>query len=155
MEKTNNTIISKGTKQHIGETKDFNATQNLLFQRAMFGLSIYSESKIKSMNYMKRKRIIKVHKKTQHLLNMWKQELLIELTNNFFEKYFKSSPITKALLDNFDSPDPSFRCTLSNKSLHLSKKEIAMRLCAEGILPQDFFNPHTLKTIKHENRILS
>jgi len=155
MEKTNNTIVSKGTKQHIGESKEFNSTQNLLFQRAMFGLSIYSESKIKSMNYMKRKRIVKVHKKTQHLLNIWKQELLIELTNNFFEKYFKRSTVTKSLRNNFDSPDPSFRCTISNKSLHLSKKEIASRLCVEGILPHDFFSPHTLKTIKHEDRILS
>ena len=63
------------------EKDPYSQQQNLLYKRAMFGLNIYSKEEIQQMHWQKRKRIKKVQIRAQKELNLWKQELVNNLTN--------------------------------------------------------------------------
>ena len=119
-----------------------NQYQNHLYHRAIFGLSIYSQDEIKNMHSKKRKRIIKVSKRTQSILNLWKQEIIIAMTNKFFSEIFPGMAITNALLSD-STVDPSVRCNLSFKLLKIKKPAIIQKLLCEGILPENFYELKT------------
>jgi len=80
------------TSQVIYEQDRFNAYQNFLYKRALFGLSVYSKEEIDAMHYAKKKRIAGVHLRAQKVLNICKKENIIEkliqeriLPSNFYE----------------------------------------------------------------------
>ena len=105
---------------------------------------ITSKEEIKEMHSQKRKRIVKVNKRAQHELNLWKQEKVIANTNIIFGIFNgKSSTFAQEMLaPEYSTPDPNFRCTTSFKDLGVEKKEIINKLVEKGVLPPDF---HLLK----------
>ena len=103
----------------------------------MFGLKMYTQDEIKAMHWQKRNRIKKVHKRTQSVLNLWKQELMIEKTNKLFQIFFPDSTITQALLSASDV-DPEFRNKLDFKTLGITKKDVVNKLQEENLLPHNF-----------------
>jgi len=119
----------------------FNNYQNFLYNRALFGLSVYSQDDIKEMHWDKRKRIVKVHKRAQQTLNLWKQEINNHRIVNLFKKLFPeisiTSPITQSLLG--PEPDPEIVCKLSFKDLRITKEAITQKLMLDGILPRNFY----------------
>lgn len=117
-----------------------NKYQNHLYHRALFGLSVFTQEEIKVMNAAKRKRIIKVHKRTQQVLNTWKQEIVIALSNKFFTDLFPKSDFTRELLSD-SLVDPKIKCNLSFKVLKIDKPAVIQKLLCEGVLPKNF---HTL-----------
>lgn len=137
-------------KKYQRYEKDFlNTYQNFLYHRAIFGISIYNQEEIKAMGKPKRKRIIKTHKRAQHILNMWKQEILINKTNNIFKNIFPNSPITKELRDQI-VPQDKFKCYLSFKALGITKEMVVEKLMKEGILAKNFYE---LKKEEYASRI--
>lgn len=117
-----------------------NSIQNHLYHRALYGLSVFSQEEIMTMNKEKRKRIIKVHKRTKKSLNLLKQEIVVALSNNFFTTLFPKSPFTRDLLGLFSNDtDPEFKCTMSFQDLKITKQTIIERLLLEGILPNNFY----------------
>ena len=129
----------KGVRYQIKDNDILNSHQNLLFHRAMYGLSIYTQEEIADMNWEKRKRIIKVHKRTKKVLNLWKQEILINISNSLFSKYFGRSPFTQILLSLYSEPDREYNCTMDFKTLNISKQQIIKKLFEEGIFPTNFY----------------
>lgn len=117
--------------------------QNFLYNRALFGLSVYSQEEIKDMRWDKRKRIIKVHKRAQSILNVWKQQIVNACSNAFFEAIFPGIPITQELLEMAKEIDETYVNKMSFKTLRISKAQVISKLVAEGVLPPDF---HNLKT---------
>lgn len=127
-----------GVKYSVEFEKDpFTEYQNFLYKRALFGLKMYTQDEIKAMHWQKRDRIKKVHKRTQDVLNLWKQQIMIEKTNKLFEIFFPDSPITSALL-TYSDVDPAFRNMLDFKTLGITKEDIVNKLCQENILPHNF-----------------
>lgn len=120
------------------EVTSLTSEQMFLVNRALYGLSVYTQKEILIMKPVKRKRILKVHKKTVKMLNLWKQETLLTLSNSFFKKLFPNSPITKELLNRTEI-DPDFKCTMSFKELGISKKQLVSKLFEERILPPNFY----------------
>jgi len=94
------------------------------------------------MKKEKRKRIVKVHKRTQKTLNVWKQEIIVALSNKLFTDIFPKSPFTKELLADCET-DPIFKCHMSFKDLRINKPAIIQKLLCEGILPKDFYKLNT------------
>jgi len=115
-----------------------NSRQNFLYYRALFGLSVYTQSEIKNMRKDQRARIKKVHKRTRIVLNVWKQQLINQFTNNFFIDYFPKSPLTKSLVEN-TIIDPEFKCSISLETLKINKRQVVDKLINEGILPHNFY----------------
>ena len=119
----------------------FNEVQNFLYKRAVFGIKVYTEEQLNKMNHDKKRRIIKVHKRCQHVLNIWKQELCNEYTNRIFEKLFPRPEMSRFFyVKHRNTTDPTFMNTLNFKDMGVSKKQIVDKLIVEGVLPKDFYN---------------
>lgn len=119
------------------EQDPYSEYQNFLYKRALFGLKMYTPDEIKSMHPDKRKRIKKVHKRAQHVLNIWKQEILIELTNKILGIFNKDS-LAGELIDLYSEPDPKFVSKTSFKELGISKDMVVDKLLEEKVLPDNF-----------------
>jgi hypothetical protein len=123
------------------ERDAFNATQNFLYKRALYGLKVYDKEELHGMNPDKRKRIEKVSRRCQSILNIWKQEICNSFTNNLLMTLFPGRELAKLFYVTYkDATDPRFVNTLNFKDLGVSKKQIVDKLIYEGILPRDFYN---------------
>jgi len=130
------------------EIDPYNQYQNFLYKRALFGLRMYSPEEIQQMTDVRRSRIVKLHKKAQKVLNLYKQETVNTFTNNLFIKLFPNSPITKALVGELNFTDSEYVNKMDFKVLGISKECIINRLIKEKILPKNFYE---LKSISlHE-----
>lgn len=130
--------LYRGKRYQQIEHDHLNSRQNFLYHRALFGLSVYTQSEIKDMRKDQRARIKKVHKRTRIVLNVWKQQLINQFTNNFFTKYFPKSPLTKSLVES-TTIDPEFKCSISLEALKIDKRQVVDKLINEGILPHNFY----------------
>ena len=126
------------------EVDPFNQYQNFLYKRALNGLKMYNQEEINAMKKEKRVRINKIHRKTQRILNVYKQEVVNSFSNSIFKRFFPNSPITKALIGELTFTDPEFINTMDFKLLGISKEQIVNRLIREKILPKNF---HELKSV--------
>ncbi len=117
----------------------FTPYQNFLYKRALYGLDVYTSEEKREMFYGKRKRILKTQKRCEHVLNMWKQELLISYTNQIF-KHFNSSRIAKYLVETSinHQTDEEFVVKINLLKIGISKKQVIDKLIKERILPFDF-----------------
>lgn len=115
-----------------------NDYQEFLYKRAIYGLSVYTESQIKKMHWDKRRRITKIHKHTQDVLNVWKQKIITQETNDFMTSLFPNSSLVKDLVENYSDPDLAYKCNVSLESLGIEKKDIVKKLLKEGVLPDNF-----------------
>lgn len=118
------------------EQDPYTEYQNFLYKRALFGLKMYTPEEIRTMHWQKKKRIKKVHKRTQNELNVWKQEKIISITNQVIGLF--STRLADDIVTNYSEPDPKFISTMSFKDLGIGKKDIINRLLDKGILSNDF-----------------
>lgn len=119
--------------------------QNFLYNRALFGLSVYSQEELKAMRWDKRKRITKVHKRTQHVINIWKQQI-VNLIYSKFISLFPKMESTKEFVDMTNDVDPEHMNRMSFRTLCITKAQVVNKLITEGILPPNFHelkNPET------------
>jgi hypothetical protein len=131
---------SLNKKQVHFEKDPFNSYQNFLYKRALFGLSVYGEEELGKMHWDKKKRIQKVHKRAQELLNTWKQELVNDWTSTLLSKLFWHSKLVKDYQEKFaGNTDPSYISTVEFKDLGVTKTQIVDKLIKEKILPSNFY----------------
>lgn len=125
-----------------------NNHQTMLYNRALYGLAFYTQEEIEVMHWEKRRRIIKVHKRAQAVLNIWKQELTNKITTAFFSVLFPKRDITVYLENTADQTDEEFINKLSFKDLGITKTQIIMKLIEVGILPPNFYELKPLTKCK-------
>lgn len=117
----------------------YNSHQNFLYNRALYGLSIYSREELQEMDLEKKKRIVRIHKKTQKILNLWKQEIVNTLANKLFTDIFPKMDITNTLIEKYGvEGDPDYINKMSFKMLNISKTQIIFKLIECKILPKNF-----------------
>jgi hypothetical protein len=104
----------------------------------MFGITMYTEAELVEMSEAKKQRVIKAHRRTQFILNSWKQEMMIKFSNSLLGHFFKDHPFLSPFWENTET-DPKFVCTLSFKDLGINKKDIIDKLIDCGILPINFY----------------
>lgn len=129
------------------EKDPFNEHQNFLYNRALYGLSVYSQEEINEMPFEKKKRVTKLHKKAQTLINLWKQEIVNTLANRFFTDIFPDMEITKCLVQYGTEGDPEYYNNMSFKMLRITKKQVIDKLIEGKILPKNFYELN-----QHESR---
>jgi hypothetical protein len=132
--------IFKNTNPISYEKDIFNEKQNFFYKRALYGLKSYAPEEWEKIPGVKKKRIIKVNKRAQEILNIWKQELVNEKYNSLLKSVFFHSKLINDFISEFGKEtDPEYICTVSFKELNLTKKDIAQKLVSEKVLPVNFF----------------
>lgn len=125
--------------KQYGLDNQLNNYQIFLYNRALFGLSVYSHEEILEMHWEKRKRIIKVHKRAKELINVWKQKVVNRWSTAFFQAIFPKTEFTAYLVKTAADTDKNFSPKISFKDLGITKKQIIEKLIQEGILPANFY----------------
>jgi len=133
-----NTKNFNGKSYQVYEADPFNPNQNFLYKRAMFGLTMYTAEELSQMSESKKQRVVKMHRKTQFILNAWKQEMMIRFSNSLLGHFFKDHAFLTPFWEN-TNPDPKFVCTISFKDLGIDKKDIIDKLIECSILPINFY----------------
>lgn len=131
--------ISKGKRPSRFEQDPYNEYQNFLYNRALFGLGVYPKEEVAVMHWDKKKRIIKVHKRAQTLINIWKQEIINVLSNHLFTTIFPGTPITKELTEKFGNATDELHVNkMPFRSLNITKVQVVEKFMSVGILPKNF-----------------
>jgi hypothetical protein len=118
-----------------------NVVQTELYRRALYGLRIYPQPVIRSMTNAQRKKVTKKMKRTQRVLNLWKQQICNYQANRVIEKHFKMTPIVKKLLElHADYVDVEYVNNLSFSDLGVKRHHIIRKLIVEDILPKNFYD---------------
>lgn len=121
------------------EIDPYNSYQNYLYNRALRGLSIYSEKEVSEMEQKKKKKIEKDHKKVQKIINLLKQEVTNQLANDFFVRVFPNTEFTKSLVCHYGIVgDENHVNNLSFKLLGITKPLLVARLIEKKMLPKNF-----------------
>lgn len=127
------------TKPSRFEKDPYNSYQNFLYNRALYGLSIYSQDEISKMSIEKKKRINKTHKKCQSIVNLLKQEVTNQLANDFFKRWFPEMEITNSLINYYGTTGHADHVNnMSFKLLKISKPLVIARLIETKMLPKNF-----------------
>lgn len=126
-----------GEKYSVSATKAYTEQQTFFYKRAIYGLSVYTREEKIALHHEKKKRIKRVHKRTQFELNLLKQNKVINLTNKILS-LFDHSPLAKGLIDNHSETEDSFICNLSLQDLGYTKDAIISKLLDKGLLPNNF-----------------
>lgn len=122
------------------EQDPFTPYQNFLYKRALFGLSVYTEEELMKMHGDKKKRIDKVHKRAQDVLNIWKQSIADKSAMALLSKVFWHSSLIKDCGEKFASDiDTTYISNLEFKDLGISKNQVIDKLINEKILPINFY----------------
>jgi hypothetical protein len=132
------------------EHQSFTVYQNLLYNRALYGLAIYTKEEIKNMHWEKRKRIKKINNRVQETINILKQERNINWTNNLL-KVLNKNRLVEEIIANFSAPDKNFINHLTFKELGLTKKDIIDKLIEVKALPYNFYDLKNDPNIKLTN----
>jgi hypothetical protein len=133
-------IVGEVTKySQVYERDPYSQVQNFLYKRAMMGLKMYAPEEIETMHWEKRNRIQKVYKRTQKILNLWKQELANDWTNHLLQVLFPKSQLINELVEG-SFVDPAFKNTVTFEDLGVTKAKIIAKLHEEGVLPPDFYS---------------
>ncbi len=120
------------------EKDPYNDHQNFLYNRALHGLNIYSKKELNELTVEKKKRILRIYKKTQYVLNLWKQELVNEMANALFMNLFPRMSITQEILHFGIEGDETYINKLSFKMLKINKSQIIEKLIENKLLPKNF-----------------
>ncbi len=121
------------------EKDPYNKVQNFLYNRALHGLSMYSKEEIAEMHWEKKKKILKYQRKTQKVLNLWKQEITNGIANEIFIRLFPTMEITKSLVNFYGiQADEEHVNILTFKDLNIKKENIIDKLISSKILPKNF-----------------
>ena len=139
-------IIIKTYDKSINYTK-LNPHQHFLFKRILHGLNIYDHADIAKMHWDKKRRITKVWKRAQDVLNEWKQWISYKQVQPIFE-IFKNSPCGKYLYECPFEYLPDYRNKISFKDLGITYEDIIIKFIGASLLPKNFLN---LKPIKFKN----
>lgn len=126
--------------QVIDYTK-LNPYQHFLFKRVLHGLNMYTKDEISKMHRDKKRRIIKVWKRGQAVLNKWKQIISNKKINYYLYKTFGNNRNVKALLEVSDTEYlPDHICKVSLKDLGIKYEDVILMFIKEQLLPKNFFD---------------
>ena len=116
-----------------------NPQQHFLFKRVLHGLKMYTKDEIDKMHWDKKRRIIKVWKRTQTVINKWKQWVAYTDSKKIFS-IFINSKLGKELYEMPFEYMPDFKNKLTLKECGIEYEHLIVKFITEGLLPKNYFN---------------
>jgi len=121
------------------EYSKLNPKQHFLFKRVLHGLKLYKREEINKMHWDKKRRIIKVWKRSQEVINKWKQWLCHKKANAIFA-IFENSKDAKALIAVPFEYMPDYKNKMSLKDCGIEYEHLIIKFIEEGLLPGNYFD---------------
>lgn len=122
--------------------RNFNSVQQFMYRKALYGLAVYQPHEVKKMSREEKFSIIKLQKKAQQVINIFKIDTVNAQLRLFFGKHFHNSDQAKEFMDDkYTSYDQV--CNIDFRDLGINKHMVAQKLIDSNILPLDFFKLKT------------
>ena len=129
--------LSKNLTQRIIYTQ-LSQYQHFLFKRVLHGLNVYTPEELEKMHWDKKRRIKRVWRRAQNVINTWKQIICNKRSNEIF-KIFDSSPLAKHFLNaDVNDVDAKFINKMSLKQLGITYEDLLVKFISEGLLPKNY-----------------
>jgi hypothetical protein len=116
-----------------------NPQQHYLFKRVLHGLKMYTKDEIDRMHWDKKRRVIKVWKRSQDVINKWKQFIAYQDSKRIFS-IFVNSKLGKELYDFSFEYLPDYRNKLTLKECGIQYEHLIVKFIAEGLLPKNYLD---------------
>ena len=115
-------------------------TQQLhLYKRVLHGLNAYTPDELNKMHWDKKRRIKKVWKRAQNVVNSLKQKICNKRANEVLS-IFSSSKLAKSMMSvPVEEVDQRFVNKMSFRTLGIKSEDLVVKFYAEGLLPKNYF----------------
>jgi hypothetical protein len=132
--------ISKDVVQTIVYT-NLTPTQAMLFKRVLHGMNAYKADEIGTMHWDKKRRIKKVWKRGQNVINRMKQRLTNKRANQVLtDSVWGHTSVIKQLTSiSIDITDDTLVNRMSLKDLGIQYEDLIIKFYYEGLLPKNYF----------------
>lgn len=108
-----------------------------VYEKLMRGLSLYTPQELWAMNSNKKKKIQAAHIKAKQILTVWKQELIVEKSNNILLSLFPNSSLVKEIVNEKEIRTRD-RIDLTFRQLNIKRSQILTKLGEHNLLPRNF-----------------
>ena len=125
-------------KQQIIYTK-LNPQQHFLFKRVLHGLKMYKQSQIEQMHWDKKRRITKVWKRAQHVINEWKQLISYKQIQPIF-RIFAKSELGREIYEMPFEYLPDYKNKMTLQELGLNYEDLILKFMGVGLLPKNYLS---------------
>ena len=131
-------LISKDLTQPIVYTK-LNPYQHFLFKRVLHGLKMYKKEEIEKMHWDKKRRITKVWKRAQNVINELKQFVSYKQIQPIF-RIFAKSELGRAIHETPFEYLPDYKNKMTLKELGINYEDVIIKFISVGLLPKNYFS---------------
>ena len=131
-------LFIKDPKQTLIYTK-LNPTQHFLFKRVLHGLKMYTKEEINNMHWDKKRRVTKVWKRGQDVINELKQFVSWQQVKPLF-RIFAKSELGKEIYEMPFEYLPDYKNKMTLKSLGLNYEDLIIKFMGQGLLPKNYLS---------------
>jgi hypothetical protein len=131
-------LIKKDLTQPIVYTK-LNPHQHFLFKRTLHGLKMYKREEVTTMHWDKKRRITKVWKRGQDVINKWKQYISYKQMQPIF-RIFAKSTLGREIYEMPFEYMPDYKNKLTLKELGITYEDLILKYIGVGLLPKNYFS---------------
>ena len=120
--------------------KELNTHQTFLFKRVLHGLNAYkNQEEIENMHWDKKRRVKKVWRRAQRVINRFKQTICNKRSNEVLS-VFSHSPLAKQIMSvPVEETDDQFINKMTLKELGIKYEDLIVKFYSEGLLPKNYF----------------
>lgn len=131
--------ITKGLVQTV-VYNELNQQQHFLFKRVLHGLNVYKPEELEKMHWDKKRRIKRVWRRAQNVINSWKQMVCNKRSNEIL-KLFKHSELAKHIVSTpVEQTDEKFINDMQLKTLGITYEDLIIKFISEGLLPRNYYS---------------
>ena len=130
--------IKKNIRQPIVYTK-LNPHQHFLFKRIIHGLKMYKHDEIEKMHWDKKRRITKVWKRGQNIINELKQYVAWQQVKPLF-RIFAKSELGKEIYEFPFEYVPDYKNRMTLQELGINYEDLIIKFIGVGLLPKNYFS---------------
>ncbi len=131
--------IRKGLVQTVVYS-ELSQHQHFLFKRVLHGLNVYKPEELEKMHWDKKRRVKKVWRRAQNVINSWKQMVCNKRSNEIFS-IFKHSELAKHIVNTpVNETDHKFINDMKLKTLGITYEDLIIKFISEGLLPRNYYS---------------
>ena len=116
-----------------------NPKQHFLFKRILHGLKMYKKEEVEQMHWDKKRRITKVWKRSQSVINEFKQWLSYKQMQPIF-RIFTKSELGRGLYEMPFEYLPDYRNKMTLKELGVNYEDVILKFMSVGLLPKNYLS---------------